>query len=446
MKSFYTVMSLAVATVAALSSFSARTVAATFSIGQNFTGLTLSDVVGLNGYAVAPPDTMGAVGPDDFVEFINGGFSVYDKKSATPIKTVSDVEFWNDIAGVQPEQNSLSDTRILYDSASQRWFAAEIDVPFQANGDLKSNHFLLAVSDSSDPTAGWKGFKIDADSTNSLFLDYPTLGLNADGVYLASNNFNTFSDPDDTVRGVTLVSIPKSDLLSSTPTVANATIFQNLDAREFGFTLQPSVEFGSSKGRESILATGCSGVDCGEFSTQLYGELHRTDLVNTNTNSAGLTQTDDIGVSSYLHPPFGTQPDGSQQIDAGDTRINSTVVKIGNSLWAVHSSEVDGQSALRWYEIDATTNAVLQSGTIGDSEHDYSYPSIAVNEFGDAVIGFTRSGLDEFLSSYAVVGDTVEGVTTFGSPLLLKAGVDNYHLFGGSGERWGDYSATTVRS
>ena len=51
----------------------------------------------------------------------------------------------------------------------------------------------------------------------------------------------------------------------------------------------------------------------------------------------------------------------------------------------------------------------------------------------------------EFVSSYAVAGETVAGVTTFGIPMLLKAGVANYHYFPVNGlSRWGDFSSINV--
>ena len=126
------------------------------------------------------------------------------------------------------------------------------------------------------------------------------------------------------------------------------------------------------------------------------------------------------------------------------------VYKVGNVIWAVHGISNQGSAAIRWYELNESTNAVIQQGTISDPNFDYSYPSIAANANGDVVIGFTRAGASAdatgpgFLSAFAVVGHTSGGTTTFGTPLLLKAGVANYHLFGGSGDRWGDYSATGV--
>src|SRR5262249_30987229 len=49
----------------------------------------------------------------------------------------------------------------------------------------------------------------------------------------------------------------------------------------------------------------------------------------------------------------------------------------------------------------------------------------------------------QFVSSYAVLGRTVNGVTTFGEPLLVQAGVSYYSTteIGGLTARWGDYSA-----
>jgi hypothetical protein len=71
--------------------------------------------------------------------------------------------------------------------------------------------------------------------------------------------------------------------------------------------------------------------------------------------------------------------------------------------------------------------------------------SIAVNEFTDVVIGFNVSSASQFVSSYAVLGKTINGVTTFGEPVLLQTGVAPYEATGGSlTARWGDYSTTVV--
>ena len=84
--------------------------------------------------------------------------------------------------GITPVDFSF-DPRIVYDAGSGRWFAVEVDAQQQAN------NYLFAVSQSADPTDGWTGSTIANDSTSSSWADFPTLGVDADGVYLAATHF-----------------------------------------------------------------------------------------------------------------------------------------------------------------------------------------------------------------------------------------------------------------
>jgi hypothetical protein len=104
-------------------------------------------------------------------------------------------------------------------------------------------------------------------------------------------------------------------------------------------------------------------------------------------------------------------------------------VVVNGEIYAVHSIDDGALAAVRFLRIDAVTNTVLENQTIFDpGSQATSFPSVAVNEFGDVVIGVTRtgSGSGEFASSYAIVGKTVGGITTFNPPMLLKQGVADY--------------------
>lgn len=389
------------------------------TIGVNFTGSKLFTDSGS-----IPPDTNGAVGIDHFVEMINGRFSVYDKASGDRVKTSSLNAFWQD-AGLAGKSGTF-DPRIAFDHASQRWFAASVDNARAAN------NFLLATSNSSDPTGNWTAFQIDSDPNDTRWADFPGLGLDADGVYLAANMFGISGG---TSTRATIVSVPKADLLLASPTVANRTAFFNESLSTRGFALQPAVDYGASDGRGAILA-----VDADFFS-----RLNRTDVLGAGAAGASLSSTVDISVDATSFPPDADQPGGKLDLDTGDERFSSSVYEVGDSLWAVHTIDVSGRAGLRWYEIDETDNAVLQSGTVADASLAFFEPSIAANAFGDVVIGFSGTSPDQFASSYAVLGQTVAGVTTFGAPQLLKEGVSDYQQTGGgSRNRWGDYSATTV--
>ena len=422
-----------VVALAALGVLCTRPAFAAVGIGANFTGSNINNV------NVIPPDTDGAAGLDSFAEFINGQVSVYRKSDGSIITRTTDTQFWANAHVTLT--NGVSDPRIIYDQASGRWFASQVD-GLLANGSVASNNFLLAVSQTSDPAGAWQGFAIKADNTNTLFADFPTLGVNADGVYLSANMFTVPSASSSS--GVTVVSIPKADLLAATPSVARRTIFPNLSTSSYGYALQPIVDFGPSPGREALLAANVI-TETGTNSTQ---NIRRASLQNTGTATATLSAATGITVSRYASPFDAAQPGTSNLISTNDARFGAVTPKVGSSIWAVDAVNNGGNAGIRWYQIDEASNAVLQSGTLGDATYSYYYPSIAVNARGDVVIGFTRSGSAAgtgYASAGAIVGTTTGSTTTFGTPMILKQGVGTYFVtFSGTENRWGDYSATSV--
>jgi len=371
---------------------------------------------------------MGAVGPDSVVELINGRFGVYDKTGNLKTATSLD-QFWMN-AGVTPTSNSF-DPRIVYDDVNDRWFAASVDNAAAANS------FLVAVSNSDDPTAGWTGFKIDSDADDSHWADFPTLGMNQDVVTLSANMFPIGNGAPNS----TLVVLPKSDLLAPTPTVANRTMFENVASTETGFTPQPVFDLDSGSLPLPILSA--FNKPAGTLKTS---SITGTPVAPTLNTTGGM-----ITVTARGAPPNVDQPGPKTDVDAGDTRFGSNVVmrkipgRTNPSLWAVEGVDINGRAAIEWYEIDSVTNAVLQNGTIEDPSLAYNYPSIAVNELGDVAIGFSGGDPSTFMSTYVVTGETVDGVTTLDPVVQTHAGVADYENLDGIGRnRWGDYSATVI--
>jgi hypothetical protein len=265
--------------------------------------------------------------------------------------------------------------------------------------------------------------------------------VDADGVYLNVVPINSgFMGPGDFPNEI-LISVPKKDLVSPMPTVGNKTVFVT-DFESGNARFQPAVDFGPSDGQAALL--GAPRI------FPAIDKLNRTNVLNAaGPGPASLSATANITVPLLVSPPqTAVQPDGSSDLETSigtGTGFSSSVLEVGDSLWAVNNVKIDNRNGLRWFEIDESTNVLLQTGTISDPLHDYFYPSIAANSFGDVLIGFNRSGLDEFVSSYGVVGDTLGGITTFGDPILLQAGQANYFQdFGVGRNRWGDYSATTL--
>ena len=163
----------------------------------------------------------------------------YTTKVATLSNPPAWSTFWSN-AGVTPSGGypSTFDPRVVYDPVSTRWFASSLD---SGSGTTSTfvNNFLLAVSNSSDPTAGWKGFKIaGAPPTiaTSYFTDFDTLGFNKDQVYLASKNFPNVIGSVST----SILAVPKASLLAGNTT--GITRFDNINANNTGYAIQPLVD------------------------------------------------------------------------------------------------------------------------------------------------------------------------------------------------------------
>jgi len=401
--------------------------------GQNFRAATFrtdSDVV--------PPDSNGAVGPVHFVELINGRFSVFNKSDGAKVKTMTDLSFWTQAGVSIPNSWNVTDPRIIYDPVSQRWFASQID--FDPSGSINTNNFLLAVSATADPTGTWKAVAIPTDPGGNNFADFPTLGLDAQGVYLSGDMFDPSSNPVSS----TLVSLPKAALLATTPSISGLTRFTNLSYTVRGQLLQPVVCLDGS-GQGNVLSTGGVGVD---FNGNIITNFALVTFQVQNATKPGqgtLSAATRISVTPYTAPLDPPQPDGSINLDNGDARISAKVCEVGGVLYAVHNTQVGDRAALRWYRIDPATKTVLESGTISDSIKDLFYPSIAANGNGTVVIAFNGSSISTFVSGFAVVGSTVNGVTSFGLPILLSSGLASYQRPDSTGtSRWGDYSTTSV--
>src|SRR5262249_47648446 len=161
------------------------------------------------------------------MQYDNGRIKTFTKAGLATGLNTTENPFWN-AAGLSlgGSSNASGDPRLLYDPLSQRWFATAF------TGESTNNKILIARSETTDPTGTWKAISLNPGA--SRFHDFPTLGVDQNGLYVGTNDFTAGLS----FTGVTMISLPKADLLAATPTGANATMFVNVNASTYTYAPQ----------------------------------------------------------------------------------------------------------------------------------------------------------------------------------------------------------------
>ncbi|HEX2913163.1 MAG TPA: hypothetical protein VH186_20340 [Chloroflexia bacterium] len=421
--------------------------------GVEFTGATLADT------GAYPPDTMGTVGPGQFIVAVNGRIRSFNKSSGAAdgvLNTDTDV-FFNSVMTPPVNNNFTSDPKIRYDRLTQRWFVIIIDVPGQS-GTLP-NRVLLAVSDAASNgvitgSTVWTYYFFQGDSTN--FFDYPTLGVDANALYIGGNVFSTSTGSFVNTTGFV---VRKSSILSGGPIVVTA--FPNLLTSSTG--LGPYTPQGVDNFDASTTVGYFIGVDNSSF-----GLLQIRRISNpggTPTISGNLT----LPVASTYYPltvpHLGNTGGSNGNLDALDDRLFMAVIRNG-SLWTAHNIRVNSagvgtssgdRDGSRWYQISvptASSPTLVQSGTVFDSTStnplNYWIPSIMVSGQGHVAMGFSAAGNNSYASAATIgrlAGDSAGTMQM--TPVIYEAGAAAYNPPGDTGasigaRRWGDYSYTSL--
>ncbi|MBU0718247.1 MAG: hypothetical protein KJ749_08370, partial [Planctomycetes bacterium] len=305
-----------------------------------------------------PPDTDGAVGPNHYVETVNRNFAVYNKATGTELSNIL-------LGTFLPGSNG--DPRVLYDQHSGRWIVIVSDF---------SSSIYLAVSLTSNPTGGWfkTSFVASQGSDSGCGPDYPTLGVDANGIYTASYMMGC--------GGMSVFAIDKAPLVAPSPSLGTVTAFRGLP---FESAIQPVHAYGTPPGEYLVSISS---------SSQL--RLRRIDPPMV---SPTLVDLGTIGVASFSSPPNAPALGSTTALNTVDWRLMMSVYRDG-SVWTAHTISVSGRAACRWYELDVATMAAVQSGTLADSTLNYFFPSIMVNQAGGVAMGFTGSNASQYAGCY----------------------------------------------
>jgi hypothetical protein len=429
-------------------------------------------------FSTEPPDEGLAIGNGFVLQTVNAALAVYDANTGTLRQGPTAL---NQFFRLKPEINRsrgsygdfTSDPRAYYDGQLQRWLVSVTAVSTNTdNGDFVApTHLLLAVSETNDPTEGWRLYSIDTTNDGAegcpCFGDQPLVGADAHGIFISTNAFSL----KEGFAGVQLYALSKQLLAGG----AMPAVVHWSDPKLPGglaFSLQPATQ--------TLFTTddAAHGIEYFTSVADIRNMLDRRIAVWAISNTASLTDaTPSLKLRAAIvgSEPFGVPPDAAQKrgetelgslvgekqqfIATNDQRMQQTVFADGK-LWSALTTIVaigndpNPHAGIAYFVLTPSVTAetglradISRQGYIAVPNADVFYPALAVGANGAGAIAFTLSGAEHYPST-AFVPFTATGigdVQIVASGTAPHDGFSGYKYFGGGGSgRTGDYSAAAV--
>jgi len=400
--------------------------------GLNFEGLG----AGFPNYSVkfAPPDTIGAVGLTQYVQWVNSDFAIFDKNTGVIVDNGGPFPGntpWAEFGG-GCQSNNDGDPQVQYDKLAHRWVFTQFSV--------STTPFLQCFAISLNDNARGPYFRFAFSFGNSDFNDYPKLGIMPNGYYMSYNIFqgNSFVGPR-------VCSVDRTAALAGAPPV------------------QICKQLAASDG--SLLPADLDGITPPSDTTQNFfvgfqaNSLQVFKLKPDYVTPANTTLTGPVSLSvasfTITCPDLGggdciTQPGADQRLDALADRLMYRLAyrnRDGTESMVVNQSvkSPTSRSGVRWYELRVSGgNATLfQQGTFAPNDNIARFMgSAALNKCGDIAVGYSVSAPTVTFPGIRTTGRlSTDPPGQLQAETVIKAGAGSQT----SGlERWGDYSAMNV--
>jgi len=393
-------------------------------IGQGVFGFTVS---------VAPPDTNGAVGLTQYVQWVNLSFAVFDKATGNLITgPIAGNSLWQGFGG-ECQTTNRGDPVVSYDKLANRWVFSQFAFEVDSNGNPSSSFTqCVAVSTTSDATGTFNRYSYAYSQLN----DYPKLGVWPDAYYFTFNMFSGSS-----FLGANTCAFDRNAMLNGQS--ATQICFASFQKA----TLLPSDLDGTTPppagSPNYMLNFGSNSLDLFKFHVDFVTPSNSTLNGPTSIPVAAFTPLCSANGGRTCVPQSGT----STQLDALGDRLMYRLAyrNFGSheSLVVNHSVAIGSGGGIRWYEIqnpNGTPNVVQQSTFAPDSNFRWM-GSVAMDRSGDIAVGYSVSSSSMF-PAIAYAGRTASDPLSTLEPEVTVINGGGSQTNGLT--RWGDYSAMQV--
>jgi hypothetical protein len=391
-----------------------------------------------------PPDPVGDVGPNHFIQAVNTSIGIFNK-AGTRLAAFTFDALWSGAGtGTACDNSNGGDPTVIYDAMGDRWIVADLGFVDETTPPF---YECIAVSRTSDPVAGgWYRYAIRADDADHPFFpDYPKMGIWPDGLYMTANMFD-----GGAFQEVSGWAFNRTDLESGAP------------VRWVGFDLNTPLYFGMlpSNLRGTAPPAGRENLFVSESLTLYAFEVFK---FHPDYDGSGSTVTGPTHVSqtSYTVAPS-TVPSPGNNLDSLEERLmmQAQYRNIGGNeaLWVNHTVRTSrtGPTGIQWAQINVTGGTVATTpaqqqiyGNVGgDGVHRWM-GSLAVDKDGNMALGYSASSSTlnpDIRYAGRLASDPLNTLPQGETTMLpgVTRGTQSGNCGSGACARWGDYSAMTV--
>jgi hypothetical protein len=398
-------------------------------LGKGFPGFVMTG---------EPPDTEGAVGATQYVQWVNSMYAVFNKANGAKLAGPFN---GNLLFSVLPATSicrttNSGDPIAQYDKFANRWVLTQFAIKTNSGPYAQ----CIAVSKTRNAAGAYFVYQVNFPD----FPDYPKLGVWPDGYYIT---FNMFSHTTGSFLNAKTCAFERAKMLVGlTPrivcfnppnTLAASLLPGDLDGKTLPPAGAPNPQF--ELFNTTKIARWSFHVNYAKPALSTYtGVLVPVKPFNFVCNNfAGNTDT------------CVTQKSTTQKLDTLGDRMMYRVAyrNLGGIQRVVLSHSVDaggGRTGVRWYEIrnpNAARPTVFQQSTFAPADTNHRWmSSAAMDKKGNILLGYSRSGPATFPSVYYTGRLSTAPINTLQPEGLIRTGTGAQ--VGHS--RWGDYSAMTV--